>query len=113
MQMSRADAYGDYRIDTTFYPGRNARWQYAHYRFSITRTDSIAFMVMTDTGTEARVYKHKIKYSSREACRWSIDDTDTTFHVIKHPPTLYRKRYHFYYVFHSDRYGEMCFSKQR
>ena len=39
------DIYGSYVIDRTKYSGKEANWQYDHYRFEITRQDSFLFHV--------------------------------------------------------------------
>lgn len=38
IRLTKKDIVGNYRIDTNFYPGINAKWQYDHYRFTITPT---------------------------------------------------------------------------
>src|SRR5687768_4659316 len=45
IRLTKTEIIGDYRIDTNFFSGRNAKWQYDHYRFTITPTDSIYFYV--------------------------------------------------------------------
>lgn len=39
--LTKEDLVGVYRIDTSFYPGKNARWQYQHYQFELTSDDSL------------------------------------------------------------------------
>ena len=101
---------GEYRIDKNFYPGKNADWQYDHYRFTITKTDSIYFYV-TNKDTVLQAFKGKIKYSIGPPDLWIIQ-IDSSHQIIKHPPTLYRSHKKFYYVFKSDLYGNMFFRKQ-
>lgn len=109
IRLTNKDIVGNYRIDTNFYPGTNAKWQYEHYRFTITPTDSIFFYV-TDKDTLFETYKEKIVYSSGPPDLWKVQ-SNTSFHVIKYPPTLYRGHDKFYYVFKSDLYGNMFFRK--
>ena len=102
---------GTYRIDKSFYPGKNADWQYDHFRFKISPNDSLYFYVINND-TAINVFKGKLSYSTGTQATWIIQ-TDTTHHVIKYPPTLYRERHNFYHVFRSDKYGNMFFRKQR
>ncbi len=111
IRLIKADITGNYRIDTSFFPGTNAKWQYEHYKFEITPTDSIYFYV-TNKDTVLKTFKCKLKYLSGPPDLWTIQN-DTTYHVIKNPPTLYRGHNKFYYVFHSDIYSNMFFRKQK
>ncbi len=110
IRLTKEDIVGDYRIDKNFYPGKNADWQYDHYRFTITPTDSIYFYV-THKDTILKIFKWKLKYSSGPPDLWRIQ-SDTVYHVTKYQPTLFRGHRKFYYVFHSDIYGNMFFRKQ-
>ena len=60
IQLTKADFVGDYRIDTTFYPGRNSRWQYHRFAFRILESDSILFLAINDKGTRINVFRHEI-----------------------------------------------------
>ena len=111
LRLTKDATIGNYRIDKNFYPGTNADWQYDHFRFTITPTDSIYFFV-TNKDNKVKVFKDKIKYSDGPPVLWTIKG-DSTYHVIRHPPTLYRGRNKFYYVFRSDKYGNMFFRKQK
>ena len=110
IRLTKVDIVGNYRIDTNFFKGENAKWQYDHYKFTITATDSIYFYV-TDKDTVLKTFKGKLNYSSGPPDLWRIM-SDTTYHVIKNSPTLYRGNNKFYYVFHSDLYGNMFFRKE-
>lgn len=110
IRLTKHDIVGEYRIDTKFFPGTNAKWQYEHYKFYITDKDSILFMVLKEKGMPGALYKHKIKYSDGPPDLWSII-ADSTHHVIRNKPTLYRGHDKFYYVFHSEKFGNMFFRK--
>jgi hypothetical protein len=110
IRLTKNDIVGEYRIDTTFYPGANAKWQYDHYKFYITNKDSILFIVMKEKEIPRTIYKHKIKYSKIPPKLWSVV-ADTTHHLILNQPTLYRGHDKFYYVFHSEKFGNMFFRK--
>lgn len=110
IRLTKSDIIGEYRIDTNIFGGPNANWQYDHYKFTITSTDSIFFYV-TNNGTIIKTIKEKILYSSGPPDVWKVQGAATRYHVIKYPPTLYRGHYKFYYVFKSDHYGNMFFRK--
>ncbi|RPD43382.1 hypothetical protein [Paracnuella aquatica] len=109
ISLTKADIIGEYRVDTNFFSGTNAKWQYDHYRFKITSSDSIIFYV-TNKDTVIKTFKEKILYSSGPPDLWKVQ-SDTTYHILKYPPTLYRGYKKFYYVFKSDIYGNMFFRK--
>ena len=110
MRLTKSDIIGVYSIDTNLVKGTNARWQYDHYRFKITKTDSI-FFYLTSKDIISKTVKGKVRYSSGQPNLWTIQ-CDTSYHVTKHPPTLFRGHSKFYYVFKSDLYGNMFFRKQ-
>jgi hypothetical protein len=110
IRLTKADIFGEYRIDTNFFSGTNAKWQYDHYIFTITPTDSIYFNV-TNKDTLLRTFKERISYSNGPPDLWKVQSDTTIYHVIKYQPTLYRGHKKFYYVFKSDHYGNMYFRK--
>lgn len=107
--LSKKDIIGNYRIDKHFYPGRNTNWQYDHFRFTITSTDSIYFFI-TRKDTVIKIMKQKLVYFGGPPDLWRIEG-DSLHHIIKHPPVLYRGHKKFYYVFHSAHYGNIFFRK--
>lgn len=111
ISLTKQDIIGEYRIDTNFYPGTNAKWQYEHFKFTITSNDSLRFY-QTSKDTIFKTCTYKLKYSSGPPDLWSILN-DTTNKILKHPPTLYRGHNKFYYVIRSDKYGNMFFRKQK
>jgi hypothetical protein len=109
ISLTRNDIVGEYRIDTTFYSGKNATWQYNHYKFFITKKHSIMFVEMNDKGRVIYREVHDLKFSNIPVT-WEIK-SDTLHHVIRNNPTLYRSHSKFYYVFHSVKFGNMFFRK--
>jgi hypothetical protein len=109
IRLTKEDIVGEYRIDTTFFPGANARWQYDHYKFFITGNDSIHFIVMKEKEIPIQVYRHRITYTAGPPALWSIV-ADTSDHLINQP-ILYRGHNKFYYVFRSKKFGNMFFRK--
>ncbi|MEY3443395.1 MAG: hypothetical protein RLZZ519_1676 [Bacteroidota bacterium] len=110
IHLTKVDFVGDYRIDTTFYPGRNARWQYDRFGFRILGSNSIIFVEINDKGTRIKVHRHPIKVSAGPPSLWTVTD-ETSSRVFQQPPMLYRGHTKFYYVFDSERYGNMFFRK--
>lgn len=105
------DYYGEYVIDRSFFPGKDADWQYNHFRFEITKEDSIFFHV-TDGARIVKTYKGTVRpsmYSS--STRISIRMSEPTHHVVSSNPTTYREVWDFYLVFHSPMYHNMFFRK--
>jgi len=111
ISLTKQVIFGEYRIDTTFYPGINSKWQYEHFKFTITPEDSLTFY-LTRKDTIFKTYTYKLKYSSGLPDLWSVVN-DTAYKLLKHPPILYRGHKKFYYVIRSDNYGNMFFRKQK
>jgi hypothetical protein len=42
-ELSKRDYYGNYIINRDYFPGKQADWQYDHFRFEIQKNDSIFF----------------------------------------------------------------------
>lgn len=111
MDLTKADYYGNYIIDRSFYPGPQAEWQYNHYRFYIRDNDSIYFYV---TNKEkiirtyiGNIYTVKPFYSERIGFSMPYP----THHILSSAPTVYRTKTGFYLVFRSPRYGNVFFKK--
>lgn len=111
IRLKQKDIYGDYRIDTNFYPGANARWQYNRYRFTITDKDSLLLNTYDIYGRLQSTYGYKIRHSSSRFGAWNADSAK--HHLLYHSPTLYRSHSSYYYVLKSTRYGNMFFRKSR
>ena len=107
----REDIYGKYRIDKTKFPGRQANWQYAHYRFEITKNDSFLFYI-TDKERIIKTYRGKIMFVPEYKARIVVLIDSPQCSLIESEPTLYRTRFTFYYVFHSARYNNVFFRKE-
>ena len=118
--LTNKDIYGSYVVDKSKFPGKQADWQYENFRFKITKTDTLIF--------EYKLYENKWKtehiklsYSSgyydldkEEYCnrKLQVHSDSTNHHIIKDNPTLYRKKFgNFYYVFESEKFGNVFFKK--
>jgi len=118
--LTNEDICGTYIIDKDKFPGKQADWQYENFRFNITKENSLIF--------ESRVYDNiwksevvEISFSSgyydsdkEEYCnrKIRIHSDSTNNHIIRDNPTLYRLMFNdFYYVFESEKFGNMFFKK--
>jgi len=106
--VTQKDIYGNYIIDKSKYPGKEANWQYDHFRFEITRQDSILFYV-TDKKTIIKTYRGKVQYSQKGRIILNVNLPRSE--VIVDTPILYRNIFSFYYVFHSKYYNNVFFKK--
>ena len=108
--LTNFDIIGNYCIDTNFFAGTNAKWQYKQYRFMITPTDSIYFYVINKDNI-IKMFKEKIRYSIGPPTLWTVQMDTPFYQIMKYSPTLYRGHNRFYYIFKSDIYGNMFFRK--
>ena len=110
-KLQKQNYYGEYIIDRDYFSGKQADWQYDHFRFEIKGNDSIYFYV-TSKDKILKTYKGTIStltaYSSE---RLTLNMNQPTIHILKTDPTIYRSAWSFYLVFHSDKYNNMYFRK--
>jgi len=103
--------YGSYIIDRSYFPGKQADWQYEHFRFDIKENDSIFFYVTTQEKIW-KVYKGTIEtkksYSSE---RLAITMEQPTHHIMASNPTIYRSAWSFFLVFNSSEFENVFFKK--
>lgn len=113
MEVRRADIYGTYVIDRSRYAGKQADWQYNHFKFKIEQPDKFTFYVMEQDSLVA-FYRAKVKFSGRYSHRIALEMMDTpAYHIIAENPSLYREPYSFYYVFTSKKIGNVFFTKKK
>lgn len=109
--LDKDDYYGQYIIDRSYFPGKQADWQYNHFRFEIKENDSIYFYV-TKGNEILETYKGAVNtlkpYHSR---RLEIMMEKPTHHIVSSNPTTYRSTWSFYLVFNSPKFGNMFFKK--
>ena len=111
MTLDKKDFYGEYIIDRSYFKGVQADWQYNHFRFKITREDSIFFYV-TDGERIIQTYSGTIWSPSRyNSARLGIRMNQPTHHVVSSNPTIYRDVWKFHLVFYSPNYNNMYFKK--
>lgn len=111
IEISREDIYGEYIIDRSKFSGPQADWQYNHFRFVITPTDSFYFyetegkkILKTHRGTV-----HFLEVYNRP--RIVIEMDRSSHHIIESEPTLYRNTWDFNYVFKSPKFKNVFFKK--
>ena len=110
-EISHADILGEYVIDRRQFPGKQADWQYNHFRFEITPQQRLLFH-RTDGERIIQTYTGRIKFLEAYKLPRTIWRADSpSYHIIRHTPTLYRTPFSLYYVFDSTRFGNVFFTK--
>ncbi len=110
-QLTKNDIYGEYIVDRTKFPGKQADWQYDHFRFEITKGNDFIFY-KTEKVKVTTIYRGKISLLegyTRPALVIHVDFPG--HHIIEAKPTLFRTNWSFYYVFHSPKFGNVFFKK--
>lgn len=110
-QLDKDDYYGSYVVDKSYFPGKQADWQYNHYRFEIKDNDSIYFYY-TDGNRIRKTYKGHIstvKPFSSEILVLHMQQP--THHILTTNPTIYRGTWKFELVFDSPKFSNMFFTK--
>jgi hypothetical protein len=103
--------YGNYIIDRSKYPGKQADWQYNHYRFKITEDNKIFFYI-TEKENIIKTIEGKVEFTEYGySPHLKIHINEPRFHILKENPTLYREIWSFYYVFESEKYKNVFFTK--
>ena len=110
--LEKKDYYGMYIIDRNFYPGKQADWQYNHFKLEITKKDSI-FLYKMHKKKVVTIAKGSITtvkpYSSE---RLVLHMAAPNHHITATNPTTFRKtKDNFYLVFHSDKFKNLFFRK--
>lgn len=112
MELDKEDIYGNYVIDRDICSGKQADWQYNHYRFKITEENKIYFYITEkEKIIKTIVGKIEINENFTPSPRLKIIFDEPRFHIIKDNPTLYREIWSFYYVFYSEKYQNVFFRK--
>ena len=112
-ELNQDDIYGEYVIDRTKYPGKQSDWQYENFRFEITKNDDILFHV-TNKSKILKTYNGKIHFLEQyESPRIVLNFKNEKHHIVNENPTLYRNGKSFYYVFYSEKFGNVFFTKDK
>lgn len=111
ISVSKKDNRGTYIIDREMFKGKQADWQYNHYRFEIKEDNTFLFYV-TDKEKIIKTYKGYVTFHAPHvSTRIAIHMNEPSHHILESNPTLYRDIWSFYYVFESKHYGNMFFKK--
>ncbi|PIE99362.1 MAG: hypothetical protein CR961_00795 [Polaribacter sp.] len=109
--LEKSDFYGEYIIDRNFFKGKQADWQYNHFRFEIKENDTILFYV-TDEKQIIKTYKGKIFSPNYfNSARLGIKMQEPNHHILTSNPTIYREVWDFFLVFKSPKFHNMYFRK--
>ena len=110
--LEKEDYYGEYTIDRNFFKGKQADWQYNHFKMEITENDSI-FLYTMENEEIISINKGTIStvkpYNSE---RLVLKMNEPNHHITETNPTTYRKNWwNFYLVFKSKKFHNMYFRK--
>ncbi len=128
MNISKGDIYGNYRIDTTFYPGKQARWQYEHIRFELDSHFYKVNIQFEGDSAGQRIINGSINWKTGshpqlwEFGRFSVGISaesgfvgrivPDSIMILGRQPILYRSHNRFYYVFENTPWGNLFFRKE-
>lgn len=111
--IKKDNLYGIYVIDKEMFKGKNANWQYQHFSFLITKNDEFIFYEYSDNGSIKSVHKGKVEFVDFYVSpHLRILNLQPNHQVVESEPLLVRKKWGFYYVFKSKKFGNMFFIKQ-
>lgn len=110
-ELEKEDYYGEYTVCRSCYPGKQADWQYDHFRFEIRENDSIYFHV-TDKERIVQTYRGSIRTTKAHISERLIVEMERPgYHILTSDPTVYRGHKKFYLVFRSPKFGNVFFRK--
>lgn len=109
--LDKSDYYGQYIIDRSYFPGKQADYQYNTFRFEIRENDSIYFYV-TDKEKIISTYKGSITTNDNYISeRLSVFMQMPTHHIMMSHPTTYRSTWSFILVFYFKEFNNVFFKK--
>ena len=109
--VDKDDLYGAYMIDKEMFKGNNANWQYEHFSFVITENYEFIFYEYYDNGNIKSVHKGKLEFVDYKSPHIRILNLQPNHQVVESEPLLVREKWGFYYVFKSQKFGNMFFTK--
>lgn len=111
VELEPNDYHGDYIVDRSYFPGKQADWQYNRFRFTITEEDSIYFYV-TDQEKILQTFRGTTSYPTPySSARLAINMEGPEFHVLSSNPTIHREVWSFYLTLYSPKYNNLFFRK--
>ncbi len=109
--LKKEDFYGQYIIDRSYFPGKQADWQYDNFRFEINDKDSI-YLYVTNKDRIVKTFRGTITtlkpYRSEVLV---VNMQQPGQHIFEYNPTIYRTAWSFYLVFNSPKFGNMFFKR--
>lgn len=112
-KVGKKDIYGTYIIDKSMFKGKNADWQYQHFSFEITKNDDFIFYEYYNNKTKS-VHKGKVDFvEGYTSPHIRIVNLKPDHQVVEKEPLLVRNKWNFYYVFKSEKFGNMFFIKRK
>ena len=111
IKLKPEDYRGTYVIDRTFYPGRQADWQYNHFRLEVLSSDSVLFYV-TEGAKVVAIYRGRVVDPDMQiSARIRLDMDSPTHFILASNPTTYRFVWNFRLVFATKKFGNVAFKK--
>ncbi len=111
--LKQKDYYGEYIINRNYFKGVQADWQYNHFRFEITKQDSI-FFYQTEGEEIIKTYRGTISTKAPYgSARLVLNMELPKHHILTYNPTTYRSAWSFYLVLFSPKYNNLFFKKGR
>lgn len=107
VQPNREEIIGQYEIDRSRYPGKQADWQHATYSLQISQNSA----AVRDSRTNTK-WEYPIIWYHQPDYRWTLRDKGKRHHMLTEGPDLYRQRSGYHYVFKSPLYGDVFFRKK-
>lgn len=113
MNVGASDIYGEYVIDRTMFPGKNADWQYETYQMEITKVDELKLYQLRN-GQVVETYLIPVRMLDHyRNTRLKLEPSgDIRHHILRRNPLMVRRPWSHYYVFYSPHYGNMYFRKK-
>jgi hypothetical protein len=108
--VKRKHIIGDYVIDRSKFSGENSNWQYNHYKLEITKRNELIVKYI-DSGIVHSMDTVKVEFLEDYRNNRIKISQESTHHMFKEHPELIREIWSFYYVIHSEKYGNMFFKK--
>ncbi|MDI9859977.1 hypothetical protein [Flectobacillus roseus] len=109
--LEKDDYCGQYIVDRSYFSGKQADWQYNHFRFEIKDNDSIYFYV-TEKEKIIQTYIGKIRVTENYVSEHLlINMSQPTHHILSSNPTTYRHSWDFHLVFYSPKFNNLYFKK--
>ncbi len=111
VELAPKDYHGTYVIDRSFYPGKQADWQYNHFRFEVLPSDSILFYE-TEGAKIAAAYCGRVSWPAGYiSARMRLNMDSPTHFIVASNPTTHRFIWSFRLVFATSKFGNVAFKK--